>query len=116
VHQADGTVLLPNAVHKEALGAAVDAAAGTSPGTTRIDEIDHARRLAFWSCFLGIPEVFLADLPLKLVPPSRQGHWPVAWWHRLWWHSGRLLLQAPVAALSLGRGRLDDLRRGLGQR
>jgi hypothetical protein len=86
------------------------------PAADTVDEIDHARRLAFWSCFLGIPEVFLADLPLKLVPPSRQGNWPVAWWHRLWWHSGRRLLQAPVAALSLGRGRLNDVRRGLGQR
>jgi hypothetical protein len=86
------------------------------PSADTVDEIDHARRLAFWGCFLGIPEVFLADLPLKLVPPSRQGVWPVAWWHRLWWHSGRRLLQAPVAVLSLGRGRLNDLRRGLGPR
>ena len=94
----------------------VIAASVPRPSPETADEIDHARRLAFWGCFLGIPEVFLADLPLKLVPPSRQGHWPVAWWHRLWWQTGRRLLQAPVAVLSLGRGRLTDLRRGLGRR
>ena len=83
------------------------------PTAETADEIDHARRMAFWGCFLAIPEVFLSDLPPKLVPPSRQGRWPVAWWHRLWWHSGRRLLQAPVVVLSLGRGRLEGLRRSL---
>jgi hypothetical protein len=84
------------------------------PTADTADEIDHARRLTFWGCFLGIPEVFLADLPLKLVPPSRHGRWSVAWWHRLWWHTGRRLLQVPVMVLSLGRGRLKTLRRGIG--
>jgi hypothetical protein len=80
------------------------------PCTESADEIDHARRMAFWSCFLAIPEVFLEELPVKLVPPSRLGRWEVRWWHRLWWHSGRRLLQFPVWLLSLGRGRLETLR------
>jgi hypothetical protein len=81
------------------------------PDAGTIDEIDHARRMAFWSCFLAIPEVFLEELPPKLVPPSRQGLWPVRWWHRLWWHSGRRLLNLPVGLLALGRGRLEGMRR-----
>ena len=59
-------------------------------------------------------DLFLAELPLKLVPPSHQGRWAVRWWHRLWWHSGRRLLHLPVLLLSLGRGRLEALRRSLG--
>jgi hypothetical protein len=74
------------------------------PTVETADEIDHARRMEFWSCFLAIPDVFLADLPVKLVPHSRQGTWQVCWWHRLWWHSGRRLLQLPVIALSWTRG------------
>jgi hypothetical protein len=98
----------------------------TAPGVWRVitatlpraaaetaDEIDHARRLVFWSCFLAIPDIFLAELPLKLVPPSRHGQWQVAWWHRLWWHSGRRLLHVPTLLLSLGRGRLKPMRRSL---
>ena len=74
------------------------------------DEIDHARRMTFWGCFLAIPDVFLAELPLKLVPPCRQGRWEVRWWHRLWWHSGRRLMHLPVGLLSLSRGQLEALR------
>ena len=92
----------------------VDPESLPQPPAAVADEIDHARRLAFWGCFLAIPEVFLAELPLKLVPPSHQGHWAVRWWHRLWWRSGRRLLHLPVLLLSLGRGRLEALRRSLG--
>jgi hypothetical protein len=74
------------------------------PTPETADEIDHARRMAFWSCFLAIPDVFLADLPIKLVPHARHGAWRVRWWHRLWWHSGRRLLQLPVILLSWTRG------------
>jgi hypothetical protein len=74
------------------------------PTAETADEIDHARRMEFWSCFLAIPDVFLADLPIKLVPHPRRGAWPVRWWHRLWWHSGRRLLQLPVVVLSWTRG------------
>jgi hypothetical protein len=74
------------------------------PSAETADEIDHARRVTFWSCFLAIPDVFLAELPIKLVPFPRRGAWPVRWWHRLWWHSGRRLLQLPVIALSWTRG------------
>ena len=75
------------------------------------DEIEHARRMTFWGCFLAIPDVFLAELPLKLVPPPRHGRWQVRWWHRLWWHTGRRLLQLPVLLLSLTRGSLRGLQR-----
>jgi hypothetical protein len=75
------------------------------------DEIDHARRMVFWGCFLAIPEVFLSELPEKLVPPSRKGVWRVRWWHKLWWHTGRRLLHLPTWLLSLTRGRLEALRR-----
>jgi len=78
------------------------------------DEIAHARRMTFWSCFLAIPDIFLEELPVKLVPPPRSGQWPVGWWHRLWWHSGRRLLHAPSLLLSLGRGRLARGRRSGG--
>jgi hypothetical protein len=81
------------------------------PTAETADEIDHARRMTFWSCFLAIPEIFLEELPAKLVPPSRQGLWSVRWWHRLWWHSGRRLLQLPVGILALTRGRLEGMRR-----
>ncbi|MFM7171246.1 MAG: glycosyltransferase family 2 protein [Cyanobium sp.] len=79
---------------------------GTLPRPTpeTADEIEHARRLAFWSCFLAIPEVFLAELPIKLVPHPRGGGWPVRWWHRLWWQTGRRLLHLPVLLLSWTRG------------
>jgi hypothetical protein len=66
-------------------------------------EIDHARRMTFWGCFLAIPEVFLEVLPFSLFPPARHGRWDVRWWHRLWWHSGRRLLELPVLALTAGR-------------
>jgi hypothetical protein len=78
------------------------------PSLETADEIDHARRLAFWSCFLAIPEVFLAELPIKLVPHPRRGEWPVRWWHRLWWHTGRRLLHGPVVVLSWTRGCLGS--------
>lgn len=89
----------------------VEPASLPRPSPDTADEIDHARRMAFWSCFLAIPEVFLEELPIKLVPPSHLGRWKVRWWHRLWWHSGRRLMQLPVWLLSLGRGRLEGLRR-----
>ncbi|MFN6353443.1 MAG: glycosyltransferase family 2 protein [Cyanobacteriota bacterium] len=83
---------------------------GTVPRPTAetADEIEHARRMAFWSCFLAIPDVFLADLPIKLVPHPRRGVWQVRWWHRLWWHTGRRLLQLPVIVLSWTRGILTN--------
>ncbi len=82
----------------------VIAASLPHPTPETADEIDHARRMEFWSCFLAIPDVFLADLPIKLVPHARRGLWKVRWWHRLWWHSGRRLLQLPVIVLSWTRG------------
>jgi hypothetical protein len=67
------------------------------------EEAEHARRMTFWGYFLAIPEVFLEVLPFRLFPPARQGRWSVRWWHRLWWHSGRRLLELPVTGLVWGR-------------
>ncbi len=80
------------------------------------DEIDHARRMEFWSCFLAIPDIFLEELPVKLVPPPCGGQWPVRWWHRCWWQSGRRLLHLPVGLLSLSRGQLTSLRAAIRSR
>jgi hypothetical protein len=88
----------------------VDPASLPRPPAEVADEIDHARRMVFWGCFLAIPDVFLAELPIKLVPHARHGRWDVRWWHRLWWRTGRRLLHFPVMLLSLGRGRLEALR------
>jgi hypothetical protein len=66
-------------------------------------ELEHERRMTFWGRFLGIPEASLEVLPYSLFPPSRDGRWRVRWWHRLWWHSGRRLLQWPVRALVKSR-------------
>lgn len=85
------------------------------PPADTADEIDHARRMAFWGCFLAIPDIFLERLPIKLVPLDRHGVWPVRWWHRLHWHTGRRLLELPVWVLSLGRGRLQGIRRVAGR-
>ncbi|MFZ0407074.1 MAG: glycosyltransferase family A protein [Cyanobium sp.] len=74
------------------------------------DEIDHARRMTFWGCFLAIPEIFLEVLPFSLFPQARQGRWDVRWWHRLWWHSGRRLLELPVLLLAFTRGILRGWR------
>ncbi|MFN9427505.1 MAG: glycosyltransferase family 2 protein [Cyanobacteriota bacterium] len=68
-----------------------------------VAEAEHARRMTFWGFFLAIPEVFLEVLPFSLFPPACQGRWQVRWWHRLWWHSGRRLLELPVTALVAGR-------------
>jgi hypothetical protein len=91
----------------------LEPASAPVPSAEIVDEVDHARRMAFWSSFLAIPDVFLEELPIKLVPPSRHGRWDVRWWHRLWWHTGRRLLHLPVLLLSLSRGRLEALRRML---
>lgn len=66
-------------------------------------EVDHARRLTFWGQFLAIPEACVEVLPYSLFPPARRGRWPVRWWHRLWWHTGRRLLLLPVQLLILAR-------------
>ncbi len=67
------------------------------------EEAEHARRMTFWGFFLAIPEVFLEVLPFSLFPPAREGRWLVRWWHRLWWHTGRRLLELPVCALVWAR-------------
>ena len=79
-------------------------------------EIDHARRMTFWGFFLAIPEPCLEVLPYALFPPERAGRWRVRIWHRIWWYSGRPLLELPVWALVLGRQGLMALRSRLGER
>jgi len=66
-------------------------------------ELEDARRMTFWGSFLAIPEVCLEVLPFSLFPPDQAGHWPLRWWHRLWWRSGRRLLNLPVQLLVTGR-------------
>ncbi|MFI0403776.1 MAG: glycosyltransferase family 2 protein [Cyanobium sp.] len=77
------------------------------------EEAEHARRMTFWSYFLAIPEVFLEVLPFSLFPPAREGRWLVRWWHRLWWHTGRRVLELPVSALVWGRQLLARETRSL---
>ena len=83
-----------------------DAASLPQPPEAVAAELEHVRRLTFWGHFLAIPEVFLEALPFSLFPPARGGRWPVRWWHRLWWHTGRRLLAIPVQALVTGRALL----------
>lgn len=70
------------------------------------------RRRAFWNVFLAIPDPAIEALPAKLLPGDCQGHWPVRWWHRLYWFTLRQILMTPVCLLALGRGSLG--RRGGG--
>ena len=73
-------------------------------------ELRHERRMTFWGALLAIPEVCLEVLPYSLFPPSGDGRWPVRWWHRLWWHTGRRLVLLPVGALVGGRAAIEALR------
>jgi hypothetical protein len=70
------------------------------------------RRRLFWSTLLAIPAVAVEQLPEKLLPADRSGHWPVRWWHRLYWHTLQRLVMAPVQLLSLSRGLRARLDRG----
>ena len=85
------------------------------PAGDAAEELEHARRMVFWGTFLAIPEIFLGLLPFKLFPPAREGHWPVRWWHRAYWHTGRRLLEVPVALLSCTRGTLQKTLTLLGR-
>jgi len=69
-------------------------------------ELEHVRRMTFWGSFLVIPEVGLEAMPWSLFPPERGGRWPVRWWHRLWWHTGRRLVLLPIQALATGQALL----------
>jgi hypothetical protein len=74
-------------------------------------ELEHVRRMTFWGAFLVIPEVGLEVMPYSLFPPERGGRWPVRWWHRLWWHTGRRLVLLPVQALAGAQALLTAGRR-----
>ena len=66
------------------------------------------RRRTFWNVLLDIPDVAIAQLPLKLLPPDCSGQWRVRWWHWLYWSTVRRLLLLPVLILAClkGSGRL----------
>jgi hypothetical protein len=74
-------------------------------------ELVHVRRMTFWGAFLVIPEVGLEAMPWSLFPPERCGRWPVRWWHRLWWHTGRRLVLLPVQLLATAQFLLTVGRR-----
>ncbi len=80
------------------------------PSKEVAEEIGHVRRMVFWGCFLAIPETFLAVMPFKLFPPAHRGRWPVRWWHRCYWYTGRQLLALPVCLLASTRGLLMELK------
>jgi hypothetical protein len=61
------------------------------------------RRRTFWNVFLAIPDPAIEALPEKLLPGDCQGRWRLRWWHRLYWHSLRRILMAPVWIVALGR-------------
>lgn len=88
----------------------VDPASVPRPAAETALAIDHARRMTFWGHFLAIPEIALEQLPYALFPAPRQGRWPVRWWHRLYWWTGRPLLQLPVLAVVAGRKALLSLQ------
>jgi hypothetical protein len=71
-------------------------------------ELDRLRRVVFWSRFLAIPEIYVERLPEKLLPGGGPGGFPLAPWHRIYWHTIRRLTDVPVALLSLLRGSLQQ--------
>lgn len=70
------------------------------------DELQRLRRQIFWSRFLEIPEIYVKQLPIKLLPPDRYGVFAVKIWHRMYWHTIRRLLRLPVDILALFKGSL----------
>jgi hypothetical protein len=63
------------------------------------EEIRQARRLAFWSHFLAIPEVFLQLLYERDFPNPTSSGREVRWSHRLYWFTIRRFLKAVIWAL-----------------
>jgi len=77
-------------------------------------ELIRLRRQQFWGRFLMLPEVVVMELPVKLLPPERQGDFPVRWWHRLYWHTIRRAYAWPLGLLAQLKGRRHQLLRLLG--
>lgn len=67
-------------------------------------ELERLRRQTFWSRFLELPELHVKLLPVKLLPPDRDGRFPIRWWHRLYWHSLRRIFRCPVDLLACFKG------------
>jgi hypothetical protein len=67
-------------------------------------ELDRLRRVVFWSRFLAIPELYVEWLPEKLLPGHADAEFPVALWHRLYFHSVRRLTDLPVLLLASMKG------------
>lgn len=62
-------------------------------------ELKRLRRQVFWSRFLELPELHVKVLPVKLLPPDKDGSFEVRWWHLCYWHTFRRLLRLPVDLL-----------------
>jgi hypothetical protein len=73
-------------------------------------ELIRLRRQQFWGRFLMLPEVVVMELPVKLLPPERQGDFPVRWWHRLFWHTIRRAYAWPLGLLAQLKGKQHQLR------
>ena len=89
---------------------------GTAPAAPSAVEAElvRLRRHHFWGHFLTIPEEVVMVLPVKLLPEEKCGDFCVRWWHRLYWHTLRRLLIAPVALLGSLKGRRAQWQRWIG--
>ena len=67
-------------------------------------ELEHLRRQVFWSRFLEIPDLHVKMLPVKLLPPDREGKFSIRFWHWVYWHTWRRLMRIPVDILVLFKG------------
>lgn len=73
-------------------------------------ELDRLRRVVFWSRFLAIPELYVEWLPEKLLPGDADAAFPLAPWHRLYFHTIRRLTDLPVLLLAAFKGSLAGAR------
>ena len=60
------------------------------------DELERFRRQIFWSRFLELPESYVKQLSVVLLPPDQQGQFRVRWWHRCYWYTLRRLMRFPL--------------------
>ena len=93
----------------------LDPASRPQPPPAVAAELADVRRLTFWGYLLWIPEAAIEALPYSLFPPQRPEGWPVRWWHRLWWCSGRRLLRWIVQSVMAIRALLRSLAIGSGK-
>lgn len=89
-----------------------DPAALPRPPAPVVRELERLRRVVFWSRFLAIPELYVEWLPEKLLPGDPDAAFPLAPWHRLYFHTIRRLTDLPVLLLGTFRGSLSRLGGG----